>query len=175
MGAVNKMLVDWHGRPMVCWVVDAIQQAGLDPLVVLGHEAELVGAAVGCRTVFNPQFADGMGTSLACGVSASEASSAVLVAHADMPELQPLVVLQLTKMMLADDDIVVPMYADSEGEFGHPIVIGPAYRTDLLRLDGDVGAKQIIRSNLSHVKHLAVPGSFRDYDVITDSAAARRH
>jgi len=90
----TKVLIELAGEPLVRRVARRALAAGLDPLVVvLGHEADLVRAALrglACRCVLNPRFAEGMNTSLSAGVTAvPPEAGAALVLLADMPFVEP--------------------------------------------------------------------------------------
>ncbi|MDH3230607.1 MAG: NTP transferase domain-containing protein, partial [Alphaproteobacteria bacterium] len=74
MGAVNKLLADIDGKPMVARVADAVLASQARPVVVVvGHEASKVRAALAgrdVRLVDNPEFANGISTSLKHGLRA---------------------------------------------------------------------------------------------------------
>ena len=74
MGGVNKLLAEVEGVPMVARVVDAALAAATDGVyVVTGHDRERVEQALAAREVtfvHNPAFAEGLSTSLACGLAA---------------------------------------------------------------------------------------------------------
>ncbi len=86
----NKVLLHLGGEPLVHRATRAALGAELSPvLVVVGHEAERVRAAVAdlpCEVVENPRHALGMSTSLDAGVAAVPAgAAAAVVLLADMP------------------------------------------------------------------------------------------
>lgn len=90
----NKLLLRHGGEPLVRRATRAALEGGLDPvLVVLGHEADLVGAAIAglpCTAVLNARHALGMNTSLDAGLSALPAGvAAAVVLLADMPLVTP--------------------------------------------------------------------------------------
>ena len=76
----NKLLLVLDGEALVRRAVSAAMTAGLAPIiVVLGHEAEKVAAALEglpCRTVINPDHARGKGTSLQVGIRAAADTNA---------------------------------------------------------------------------------------------------
>ncbi len=164
MGSRNKMLVDWYGKPMVRWVVEALREGGLEPIVIVGHEAEEVVIAAGCRSVFNPRYAEGMGTSLACGAEACDPDSGILVALGDMPEMLPSVVGSIVAAYECPDQILAPFYAEDEDHFGHPILFGAAYRRELSELTGDAGGKSILKVHAHRMTLIPCQGGLRDYD-----------
>jgi len=86
----NKLLLDVGGEAVVRRCVRVALTARLDPvLVVLGHEADAVRAALAslpCRFVMNPRHADGMNGSACAGIAALPPDvGAAVVLLADMP------------------------------------------------------------------------------------------
>ncbi len=86
----NKLLLRIDDEPLVRRAARAARDGGLDPvLVVVGHEAERVGAelgGLGCVAVPNARHALGLNTSLDAGIAAvPEDAAAAVVLLADMP------------------------------------------------------------------------------------------
>ena len=75
MGGVNKLLLPVGGMPLVRRSVETLLRASVgEVVVVLGHEAERVRAAVGAlpvRCVVNAAYASGMTSSIQAGVRAA--------------------------------------------------------------------------------------------------------
>jgi len=89
MGA-NKLLLLFEGETLLRRAARRATAAGLSPLVVvLGHEADLAGAALrglSCEIVLNPDHARGMNGSIRAGVAAvPESAAAAVILLADMP------------------------------------------------------------------------------------------
>jgi molybdenum cofactor cytidylyltransferase len=84
-----KLLLPLGGQPMVRRTVRQILAAGFDEvLVVLGYGHDRVLAAfegLELRTVINPDYAEGMGTSFRTAVQALGEVSAAMFALADQP------------------------------------------------------------------------------------------
>lgn len=167
-GPKNKLLQPFGETTVVGSVVRALAGAGLSPLVVTGHEADRVAEAVApAPVVFNPEWASGMGSSLAFGVAACATHAAILVALGDMPELRPEVVRNLIHQLPDDPEaIVAPVYAEEPGRLGHPVIFGPDHRAALLALTGDTGARTILASAMRLIR-VRVEGSLYDWDVPT--------
>src|SRR5690606_12213712 len=92
MGGPNKLLEDLHGKPIVRHAAEALAASGASPVVaVTGHEGERVAsalAALDIELVHNPDYADGLSTSLKAGLAALPPDSdAVVVALGDMPDV----------------------------------------------------------------------------------------
>ena len=74
MGRTNKMLVEVDGAPMVLHAARAMLASSVSPVVVvLGHQPEQVERAlrgIDVRFVRNPDYAEGLSTSLKSGLTA---------------------------------------------------------------------------------------------------------
>src|SRR5262249_33250077 len=92
MGGPNKLLAEIAGRPLVRMVVEgALAPRGRPVIVVVGHqraEVEKPLAGLPVQLVHNPDFAQGLGTSLKAGIAAvpAEADGAI-VCLGDMPQV----------------------------------------------------------------------------------------
>jgi molybdenum cofactor cytidylyltransferase len=133
------------------------------------------------QVVYAEQAAQGMGHSLACGARAllatpstsstnkktdsQKANSFVTVALADMPyvRLATLRLLQHRCTSLTTPFIVQPTYQDKPG---NPVAFSTNYLQDFTQLQGDQGARAIVRAQRSALHLVAVedPGVLQDID-----------
>jgi len=118
-----------------------------------------------CTVVVNREADSGMASSLRTGVMAASAlADAYLVCLGDMPAITEALITTLVEAYRRTDrKIVVPVY---EGRKGHPVIFDSACKERLLRIEGDVGARAIIRENPEMVACVAVddPGVVFDVD-----------
>jgi molybdenum cofactor cytidylyltransferase len=162
MGPRNKLLDPIGGEPMVRRVAAIALGSGTKPVVVVtGHEAAEVGAALqglGVTAVLNPDYVDGLSTSLRAGLSALPASvDGALVLLGDMPEVEGSVLLALMASFTGMSAICVPV---RHGRRGNPVLWGRSYFPEMMELTGDSGAKPLMAR---HEAHLI------DVEVSTDS------
>tara|TARA_R110002110_G_scaffold410123_1_gene633150 strand:- start:22985 stop:24634 length:1650 start_codon:yes stop_codon:yes gene_type:complete len=147
MGAINKLLIEVDGKPMMRHAVDAAREAGADPVIVVtGHQPDAVQAAAGDQAtcVHNPAFDDGLSTSLRVGVSAiPETCDGALIALGDMPKVGAEHLRQLVAAHDPDEGhlICVPT---RNGKRGNPVFWDRRFFEDMTALGGDVGAKHLI-------------------------------
>jgi molybdenum cofactor cytidylyltransferase len=166
----NKLLKPVSGKPMIRQTVETVLQSRASPVVIVtGHDAgPLREALKGLNVVFvdNPQFAQGLSTSLAAGVASLPATvDGVLMVLGDMP-LVP--ATTLNKLISAFDpqegrSICVPVY---QGERGNPILWGRQHFGELASIKGDRGAKVLLVVNSDHVVDVPVgnEGVLTDFD-----------
>lgn len=125
----------------------------------------------GCDVIESPSAARGMGASLASGVIESADASGWLVALGDMPDVLPsthrAVVEAVTKGAL-----LAAAVSKSNGERGHPVGFSRALFDELRQLDGDEGARGVLRRHQDALVDVPVddPGIFRDIDTPADLA-----
>ena len=166
-----KQLVTIDGEPLVHRAARAALDAGCRPVaVVLGAESDRVGAAVADLPVLpvsNPDWADGVGTSIACGMRAAAAHrpAGCIVLPCDQPRLTALVLAGLIERFLRGDaQAVACAYG---GTVGAPVLFTPALFDRLSALTGDSGAKRVLRG-CTPLEVVDFPGGELDIDTDAD-------
>lgn len=171
MGAVNKMLAEIGGKPLVRIAAEqAIASRAKPVIVVTGHEREKVEKALSglpVRLVHNPDFAEGLGTSLKAGIAVlPDEADAAIVCLGDMPQVDAALI---NKLIAAFDPergalVVVPSIA---GRRGNPVVWSRRFFHDLMSIQGDIGARHLIGSYAEAVVEVPVAGEAALTDVDT--------
>jgi molybdenum cofactor cytidylyltransferase len=129
-----------------------------------GEVAQLL-RTLGCEVTICPDARDGMGVSLAHAIRHSLPASSWLVALGDMPFVQPSTIRVLCDVLEAGAQIAAPV---SQGRRGNPIGFGATHRDALLALQGDEGARHIVRSSEAALVEVSDPGIFADIDLPAD-------
>ena len=109
-------------------------------------------AAEGLRIVVNPNADGGMGTSLACGVTAADADGWV-IALADMPAIQPATISAVAAALAAGAALAAPVY---RGQRGHPTGFARRFRAALTALGGDRGGRDILAQHAQELRLIEV-------------------
>ena len=142
--------------------------------VVRPGDAALIEAfsAIGLKIVENPHADEGMGTSLAAGVSAMPGAGGWLIALADMPWVRPATMRSLAVRLRSGASIVAPVYA---GRRGHPVGFARRWGEQLQTLCGDEGARGLIADHADELELLTTvdPGVLQDIDHPGDLAGDR--
>ncbi|MGD8526593.1 MAG: nucleotidyltransferase family protein [Thioalkalispiraceae bacterium] len=116
---------------------------------------------LGIQVVINEQAEQGMGSSIACGVRASRDATGWLIMLADMPYVKTETIALLANKLKADAGMVAPFF---EQQRGHPVGFGRRYKDELIALNRDVGARQIIKKYQAQLELLETD----DAGVVTD-------
>jgi molybdenum cofactor cytidylyltransferase len=178
MGRQKLTLPMPDGRPLVRVAVEQVLAAGLDDtVVVLGGDAEAVGAALAglpIRAVTNPRYAEGQSTSLHAGLEALRpGTTAALIALGDQPLADPAVIGRLVGALRdSGRAIAAPRYRDGRG---NPVLFAASVFDELLAVTGDRGGRDVVARDPRRVAEVPVDAPMpADIDTPADYEAARR-
>jgi molybdenum cofactor cytidylyltransferase len=148
MGRSKQMLV-LEGEPLVRRAARMAMAAGADDVVVVTRpgDAAVAAAVKGrrVRVVENPKAAEGMGTSIVCGVEAIDPDAAVLVVLCDQTCVTTGHLRELLRIhRIQPRAIVATEYAGIEGV---PAIFPAWCKPELRALTGDRGARGVIEGN----------------------------
>jgi molybdenum cofactor cytidylyltransferase len=127
-----KALLPWGGASLLIWQIEQLKLAGVDDVVVvLGHEAEAVQAALGqsaARAVLNPDYRTGRASSLRAGAAAVRDTDAVLIVGVDQPRPAAVSLSLIERWRETRPVVVVPTHA---GRRGHPVLVDGSLLAEL--------------------------------------------
>ena len=171
MGAINKLIAEIGGKPLVRIAAEQALASRASPVIVVtGHQHEKVEAALDgllVRFVHNPDYADGLGTSLKAGIAAipAEADGAV-VCLGDMPQVDSALIDRLIAAFDPERGalVVVPSI---NGRRGNPVLWSRRFFPDLMAVQGDIGARHLIGAYAEAVAEVPVAGEAALTDIDT--------
>jgi molybdenum cofactor cytidylyltransferase len=171
----NKLVAELDGEPIVRRTVRAVLGSRARPVIIVtGHEADAVrGALAGLDVSFvhNPDFADGMSTSLRAGVAAAGAVDGALICLGDMPRLEAEHFDAVIDAYRAGgpEDIVVPT---CDRKRGNPVLWPRGYFAEIAALSGDVGGRALLDRHAENVRLVGIDDPAILVDVDTPAALA---
>jgi molybdenum cofactor cytidylyltransferase len=155
----NKLLLPFGEQLVLQRTLDNLMASRAQKIiVVLGAKATEIKSSIGQRnvtTVFNPNYEQGMSTSLSTGLMMMESYiKFVLVALGD----QPLITTQtydvlITAALNTDKGLLVPTYS---GKRGNPIIVSTRYQDTLCKQSGDIGGRELLKAYPSDVLEVPV-------------------
>ena len=174
MGGPNKLLADVGGKPLVRIAVEQALASRANPVIVVtGHQRGDVEAAVAgldVKTVHNPDFAQGLGTSLKVGVAAVPGENdGAIICLADMPQVNAALIDKLIAAFEPEKGALVVM-PTFEGTRGNPVLWSRRFFPDLMAIEGDVGARHLIARYAEAATEVPVDGQEAFIDVDTPEA-----
>lgn len=175
MAGRDKLLEPVAGEPMLARAARAGLASRAERVtVVLPQDAETRRKVLGdlpVTIVEAPAAAEGMAGSLRAGIAAiSDTADAVVLMFADMPEVTATHVNRLIDAFdpVAGKDICRAL--DAEGRPGHPVLFGRRFFESLAALEGDRGARDILRDAAEHLVDVPTPGRGATLDLDTPEA-----
>ncbi|MEX0582127.1 MAG: molybdopterin-binding/glycosyltransferase family 2 protein, partial [Sneathiella sp.] len=180
MGAENKLFAEIDGKPMLRHTAEqALKSKAIHVYGVTGYEKERVAALfdeLGIKSFHNPDYNEGLSSSLKTGFRAlADQYDGLLICLGDMP----LVTSDLFNALIDAFDveegrsIIVPTF---QGKRGNPVLIASSFKSDILAITGDIGAKSLIAENESLVFNVDAEKDsiFTDIDTPDALAALQR-
>ncbi len=157
----NKLLYPLiDNTPMLLLSAEKLISVLPESIVVINSELISLTSQLeqlGLHVVLNEQSEQGMGSSIACAIRASESvypdAGGWLIMLADMPYIEIQTIQQLVKQLEQGVGLVAPVYRQKRG---HPVGFSPTYKSELLGLNQDTGARDILKKYHSELRLLQV-------------------
>jgi molybdenum cofactor cytidylyltransferase/nicotine blue oxidoreductase len=149
-----KPLVEWRGRPLLAWALDAATATQFDPIVVItGYERRQVRAVLGDRfggfpgvdEAHNRHWRRGIASSLVAAVDYVDGFTrvgAVCIGLADQPRVGTEAYLRLAAAYQDGAELAVATYG---GQRGNPVLLARSLWGEARELEGDVGARVLMQ------------------------------
>jgi molybdenum cofactor cytidylyltransferase len=174
MGGPNKLLAEIGGRPLVRIAVEQALASRAKPVIVVtGHERERVEAVLKglpVQLVHNPDFAVGLGGSVRTGIAAVPAAAdGAIVCLGDMPQVDAPLIDRLIAGF-APEQGALAVVPTIDGQRGNPVLWARRFFPDLMAIEGDVGARNLINRYGEAVVEVPVTGKGALVDVDTPEA-----
>ncbi len=153
----HKLKKDLNGLTILEHVMTNLKNSGCSgQIVVLGRttigEKDKV-EALGFDYIYNEKSELGMGFSLACGTKKikelfnPEEEFGILFTPGDMPFISKNVFKTMVKEFAdSETSILIPVFNNRRG---HPVIMSSKFYSDIIGLNKDKGARDIIRENSS--------------------------
>ncbi|MFF5796556.1 nucleotidyltransferase family protein [Streptomyces albogriseolus] len=173
LGGRPKALLAHRGRLLVEYAAEVLRVGGCARVhVVLGARAEEVrtrAALPDCVLVDNPEWEQGMGTSLRTGLDslAGTGARAALVLLVDQPGIGPEAVARVRRAYRSPRSLVSAAY---DGVRGHPVLFGAAHWAGIAATaTGDRGARAYLKDHADAVELVECGDVSEAYDIDTEA------
>ena len=176
----SKQLLGYEGKTLLRRAVETLLATACSPVVVvLGAEFEIAKNKIEDLPVEiarNENWQTGMGSSIKAGLEyllqIAPDISAVIITLCDQPKIMATHLDRLAeKFRETGSDIVAAEYS---GTLGVPALFGEQYFAELLNIEGDKGARKLIRSASAGVSTLQMPEAAFDIDTLEDLISQNR-
>ena len=174
-----KQLERWADTTLLGHIVDAARRYPVDEVwVVLGaHFEEIIETVdlTDCGVIENPEWSEGIASSLRVGLDALTQMSraeAALIVIGDQPDIDPKLVDEIVAtFMRSPAPVVIPKYRYT---WGNPVMVDRSLWPRLMSLEGDEGAQRLFHAHPEWVEEVwtdHLPA--RDVDTEADLAELR--
>jgi molybdenum cofactor cytidylyltransferase len=172
-----KQLISFGGRTLIRQAAETLIGSACDPVVVvLGAEFELSRAEIaglGLHICVNGDWQTGMSSSIRAGLAEitriEPELAAVVITLCDQPRVTSANIDRLVAAFRTSRPPIVA--AEYGGTAGVPALFSRELFPDLLRLEGDKGARQIIRGNPDRIRTIPIEAAAADIDTSEDLSA----
>ena len=168
-----KLVMTIDGVPLVRRAALAALDICAQVIVVTGAHREPVETCIAdlaVARIFNAQWAEGLGSSIACGISALDKAHAEMEAAIIMLADQPLIETRELNVLIAAHakapaHIIAAQYA---GVLGSPCLFPSVYFAELAALKNTQGARLVLQRHVDLVDPVAMPSAEFDIDTAED-------
>jgi molybdenum cofactor cytidylyltransferase len=180
MKGANKLSKEIDDVPVIKYAVKNILGSSIDELIiVLGHEKSIIENIIEknkkIKFIYNENYKSGMASSIKKGLNnISKNSEAFFICLGDMPNVNQNIYNKLIKSRynynkkLSSEkkkEIIVPTF---ERKNGNPILFSKFMTKEVLNIDGDVGAKEILELNKNKILYVPIKNSGITLDFDTE-------
>ena len=146
----HKLTLPLGSRTIIDRVLEAATKSRLDKIILVtkpdDHEVVETGKKYGIAIVSNPDYKEGMSTSIKKGLLELDKFKRIdgfCVLLGDQPFINPSTIDRLIEAFHSGKkEIIVPFY---QGKNGNPVLFDIAWKEDFMRISGDIGGRVIIK------------------------------
>ena len=158
MNGVNKLIKITKGKPLIEHSIINILESSVDELIIVtGYQNNILEKVIKkykkIKVIYNSQFESGMASSLKIGIkNLSKESKAFFVCLGDMPMINKKIYNELIKHA-NDAEVVIPTFKNQQG---NPILFSITMKNQIMNINGDIGAKEILKKNNDKILNLPI-------------------
>ncbi len=141
-----KQLINYKGETLLKRAVKKALKLSDDVFVVLGYEkdkCEKELKTLNITTIFNKDYEKGMGSSISCGIQHTQNFKNTMILLCDQPFI-PLSHLKTLSKKIDNKSIITSLYSNNLKK-SVPAIFPNIFYNSLLKLDGDFGAKYLLK------------------------------
>jgi len=163
-----KQLLELNNHTLLWYAAAQALELTPNVTVVLGNKHEQCSESIKdlpVKTVINSRYEEGLGSSIAYGVSTLDACDCVLIMLCDQPLVPRMHYKRLIETSKEFPELIIASHYDKKS--GVPAVFPKQYLPALRELKGDKGAKALLETNIYQYIPLSKDDS-RDIDTLED-------
>ena len=173
-----KQLIEFEGQTLIERITETALKISDDILIVLGGNSELIIPKLErfnhtISTIFNPDWQQGMGTSIRIGVEKlAQKSDLILILLSDQPFISKILLQNMMQIFIKSQNHIVSCTYNEQ--LGVPMLFDKSIFPELLRLSGDKGAKSFLHLYKNSISTIDFPEGIIDIDTSEDIEKLRK-
>jgi molybdenum cofactor cytidylyltransferase len=174
-----KQLIKFEGKTLIERIAETALSISEKVLIVLGGNSELISPKLErfentISTIFNPDWRDGMGTSIRLGVEElAQKSDLILILLSDQPFISKVLLQNMLHTYANSQNPIVACFYNNT--LGVPILFHESVFPELLKLEGDKGAKTFLNLYHNKISMIDFPKGIIDIDTTEDVEKLKNH
>lgn len=168
-----KLLMQYKDKSLIEWVIDAVEESGLSPKMVITGNDEIkdLAAKRNLSVVINERGEFGQSESIKLGVLNSKDADGYAFISGDQPFISSSFLNQLIEEFENQKGkIIVPVYKDTRGT---PVIFPKRFKEEFLSLQGDVGGRVLLNKYKEYIQFIEVKDEKLLKDIDTKDEYAR--
>ena len=174
MKGQNKLLKHYKGKYLINHILNTLVKSKVNNIfLVLGFQnlkvRNIIIKSKKIQCIYNKKFKSGLSSSIQVGLNKiSKKNIGFLIVHADMPLISKGIINTLCSAVKnKDKEIFIPVY---KKKLGNPLAFKYSMIKSLKKINGDRGAKKLIKSNKSKVQLVKMKSKsiLIDFDQLKD-------
>ena len=155
----QKLLLPFGETTVIGHIINQLVNSNVDNIfTVVGHDRKLLEKELSTHPVsivVNPAYADGMLSSLRCGIGAlPQNCDAILATLGDQPAIASQLIDEMTQAFSkTNKTILAPSY---RGKRGHPTLISKCHFNEIMQQHDDIGLRGLLRAHPEEIFELEV-------------------
>lgn len=167
-----KQLIEFEGQTLIERITEIALTVSDDILIVLGGNTEMIMPKLErfkdtISTTFNPDWHQGMGTSIGVGVEKlADKSDLILILLSDQPFISKVLLQNMLQTFANSQNPIVSCVYNQQ--LGVPMLFDKTVFKELLNLKGERGAKSFLNHYKNSISTVDFPQGIFDIDTIED-------
>ena len=158
MRGENKLIKEINGIPLIKLSIINILESCINELIIItGHENQILEETINknnkIKIFFNHHYKTGMASSIKKGIeNLSKETKAFFICLGDMPMIKKETYNELINYV-DKKEIIIPTYKNQQG---NPVLFSIKMKDKIMNIQGDVGAKEILKKDNNKVLNLPI-------------------
>lgn len=152
----NKLMMKINNEEIIRHVVKEVKKSNINNIILVAREKDVldIGRDFGVEVLENKEANLGQSTSIKIGLKNCKVNENYMFFCGDQPFIDFKSINKLIETSdKYNDNIIIPMV---NGKTGSPVIFPKRYKRELSLLTGDIGGREIIRTNKENVIYVEI-------------------